>query len=172
VAASTSSSRLARGGRLQASSVQKGLGWDRAVFWRAKIDPKQRKPFQHEIITPIEDTGKTTRIPMSDTQARIDDLVKHNDVVLFMKGSASFPMCGFSGRAIQILKACGVDTKTVKTVNVLDDAEIRQGIKEYSNWPTIPQLYVKGEFIGGSDIMMEMYESGEMVQVLGTTPKE
>ena len=109
---------------------------------------------------------------MSDTQARIDDLVKHNDVVLFMKGSASFPMCGFSGRAIQILKACGVDTKTVKTVNVLDDAEIRQGIKEYSNWPTIPQLYVKGEFIGGSDIMMEMYESGEMVQVLGTTPKD
>jgi monothiol glutaredoxin len=109
---------------------------------------------------------------MSDTQQRIADLVKNNEVVLFMKGTASFPMCGFSGRAIQILKACGVDTKTVKTVNVLDDAEIRQGIKEYSNWPTIPQLYVKGEFIGGSDIMMEMYESGEMVQVLGTTPKE
>jgi monothiol glutaredoxin len=75
-------------------------------------------------------------------------------------------MCGFSGRAIQILKAVGVDTKTVKTVNVLDDAEIRQGIKEYSNWPTIPQLYVKGEFIGGSDIMMEMYESGELQQVI------
>ena len=103
---------------------------------------------------------------MSDTQQRIDDLVQSNDITLFMKGSASFPMCGFSGRAIQILKAVGVDTKTVKTVNVLDDAEIRQGIKEYSNWPTIPQLYVKGEFIGGSDIMMEMYESGELQQVI------
>ena len=83
-----------------------------------------------------------------------------------MKGNASFPMCGFSGRAIQILKAIGVDTKSLKTVNVLDDAEIRQGIKEYSNWPTIPKLYVKGEFIGGSDIMMEMYESGELQQVV------
>ena len=106
---------------------------------------------------------------MSDTQQRIADLVKSNDVLLFMKGSASFPMCGFSGRAIQVLKACGVDTKNIKTVNVLDDAEIRHGIKEFSNWPTIPQLYVKGEFIGGSDIMMEMYESGELRQVLGTT---
>ena len=103
---------------------------------------------------------------MSDTQQRIDELVKGHDIVLFMKGSASFPMCGFSGRAVQILKACGVDTKGLKTVNVLDDAEIRQGIKEYSNWPTIPQLYVKGEFIGGSDIMMDMYESGELQQVI------
>jgi len=103
---------------------------------------------------------------MSDAQQRIDELVKGNEVLLFMKGSASFPMCGFSGRAVQILKACGVDTKQLKTVNVLDDADIRQGIKEYSNWPTIPQLYVKGEFIGGSDIMMEMYESGELLQVL------
>ena len=103
---------------------------------------------------------------MSDVMQRIDELVKANEVVLFMKGSASFPMCGFSGRAIQVLKACGVDTKTVKTVNVLDDAELRQGIKEYSNWPTIPQLYVKGEFVGGSDIMMEMYESGELQTVL------
>jgi monothiol glutaredoxin len=107
---------------------------------------------------------------MSDAQQRIDSLVKTNEVVLFMKGNASFPQCGFSGRAIQILKACGVDTKTVKTVNVLEDDDIRQGIKEYSNWPTIPQLYVKGEFIGGSDIMMEMYESGELVQALGTNP--
>ena len=105
---------------------------------------------------------------MSDAQQRIDELVKSNDILLFMKGNASFPQCGFSGRAIQILKACGVDTKTVKTVNVLEDDAIRQGIKEYSNWPTIPQLYIKGEFIGGSDIMMEMYESGELVQVLGT----
>ena len=107
---------------------------------------------------------------MSDAQQRIDTLVKTNEVVLFMKGNASFPQCGFSGRAIQILKACGVDTKTVTTVNVLEDDGIRQGIKDYSNWPTIPQLYVKGEFIGGSDIMMEMYESGELVQALGTKP--
>ena len=104
---------------------------------------------------------------MSDTQQRIDELVKNNEVLLFMKGNASFPMCGFSGRAIQILKACGVDPKAVKTVNVLEDEQIRHGIKEYSNWPTSPQLYVKGEFVGGSDIMMEMYESGELQQVLG-----
>ena len=103
---------------------------------------------------------------MSDTQQRIDQLVKNNDILLFMKGSASFPMCGFSGRAIQILKACGVDPKAIATVNVLEDAEVRQGIKDYSNWPTIPQLYVNGEFIGGSDIMMEMYESGELKQVI------
>ena len=105
---------------------------------------------------------------MSDTQERIDDLVKSNDILLFMKGTASFPMCGFSGRAVQILKACGVDPKAIATVNVLDDDEIRQGIKDYSQWPTIPQLYIKGEFIGGSDIMMEMYESGELKQTLGT----
>ena len=104
---------------------------------------------------------------MSDVQQRIDQLVKSNEVVLFMKGNASFPMCGFSGRAIQLLKASGVDTKTMTTVNVLDDADIRQGIKEYSNWPTIPQLYVKGEFVGGSDIMSEMYESGELSKLLG-----
>jgi monothiol glutaredoxin len=104
---------------------------------------------------------------MSDVQQRIDQLVKSNEVVLFMKGNASFPMCGFSGRAIQLLKASGVDTKTMTTVNVLDDADIRQGIKEYSNWPTIPQLYVKGEFVGGSDIMTEMYESGELSNLLG-----
>ncbi len=103
---------------------------------------------------------------MSDTQQRIDDLVKSNEVLLFMKGNAAFPQCGFSGRAIQILKACGVDPKSLKTVNVLEDEAIRNGIKEYSNWPTIPQLYVKGEFIGGSDIMMEMYEKGELQQAL------
>ena len=105
---------------------------------------------------------------MSDTQQRIDELVKSNDILLFMKGSASFPMCGFSGRAVQILKACGVDPKTLKTVNVLEDDAIRQGIKEYSSWPTIPQLYVKGEFMGGSDIMMEMFESGDLLKVLGS----
>lgn len=103
---------------------------------------------------------------MSDTKQRIDTLVKTHPIVLFMKGTASFPMCGFSGRAIQILKACGVDTKQIQTVNVLEDDAIRQGIKEYSNWPTIPQLFVNGEFIGGSDIMMEMYESGELQQLL------
>ncbi len=103
---------------------------------------------------------------MSDTQQRIDGIVKGNDIVLFMKGSASFPMCGFSGRAIQILKAVGVDTRALATVNVLEDQEVRQAIKEYSNWPTIPQLYVKGEFIGGSDIMMEMYESGELQKLI------
>jgi monothiol glutaredoxin len=104
---------------------------------------------------------------MSDTQQRIDELVKGNEVLLFMKGNASFPQCGFSGRAIQILKACGVDAKAIKTVNVLEDDAIRAGIKDYSNWPTIPQLYVKGEFIGGSDIMMEMYENGELQKALG-----
>ncbi len=103
---------------------------------------------------------------MSDAQQRIDELVKGNEILLFMKGNASFPQCGFSGRAIQILKACGVDTKGLKTVNVLEDDEIRAGIKDYSHWPTIPQLYVKGEFIGGSDIMMEMYESGELQKAI------
>ncbi len=103
---------------------------------------------------------------MSDVQQRIEELVKGNEVLLFMKGSASFPMCGFSGRAVQVLKACGVDAKAIKTVNVLDDADIRQGIKEFINWPTIPQLYIKGEFIGGSDIMMEMYESGELQKII------
>jgi len=102
---------------------------------------------------------------MSDVQQRIDDLVKNNRVVLFMKGTAQFPMCGFSGRAIQILKACGV--ADLKTVNVLEDDEIRQGIKAYSDWPTIPQLYVNGEFIGGSDILTEMYQAGELQQTLG-----
>jgi monothiol glutaredoxin len=103
---------------------------------------------------------------MNDVQQRIDDLVKSHRVVLFMKGTAQFPMCGFSGRAVQILKACGVNDLT--TVNVLEDEAIRQGVKEYANWPTIPQLYVNGEFVGGSDIMMEMYQSGELQQVLGT----
>ena len=103
---------------------------------------------------------------MSDAQQRIDELVKSNPVLLFMKGTASFPQCGFSGRAIQVLKSCGVESKDIKTVNVLEDDGIRQGIKEYSNWPTIPQLYIKGEFIGGSDIMMEMYENGELQQAL------
>jgi monothiol glutaredoxin len=101
---------------------------------------------------------------MSDVQQRIDELVKGHPVVLFMKGTAQFPMCGFSGRAMQVLKACGVTNPV--TVNVLEDEDIRQGIKDYANWPTIPQLYVNGEFLGGSDIMMEMYQSGELQSVL------
>jgi monothiol glutaredoxin len=101
---------------------------------------------------------------MNDVQQRIGELVKSHRVVLFMKGTAQFPMCGFSGRAIQVLKACGVSD--LKTVNVLEDDGIRQGIKDYANWPTIPQLYVNGEFLGGSDIMMEMYESGELQPLL------
>ena len=95
-----------------------------------------------------------------DTQQRIKQIVDENTVVLFMKGNAQFPMCGFSGRAVQILKACGVDE--FKTVNVLDDDAVRTGIKEFSNWPTIPQLYVKGEFVGGADILREMYEADEL----------
>ena len=101
---------------------------------------------------------------MDDVQKRIDGLVKGSRVVLFMKGTAQFPMCGFSGRAMQVLNACGVNELT--TVNVLDDEGIRQGIKQYANWPTIPQLYVNGEFVGGSDIMTEMYRSGELKKLL------
>ena len=100
---------------------------------------------------------------MSDVTARIDDIVKKNDIVLFMKGTALFPQCGFSSRAVAILDHLGAP---FETVDVLQDAEIRQGIKEYSDWPTIPQLYVKGEFVGGSDIMMEMFEAGELQQLL------
>jgi len=100
---------------------------------------------------------------MTDTNARIDEIVKGNDVVLFMKGTALFPQCGFSSRAVAILDHLGVQ---FETVDVLQDPEIRNGIKTYSDWPTIPQLYVKGEFLGGSDIMMEMFEAGELQQLL------
>ena len=100
---------------------------------------------------------------MSDAQNRISEIVKGNDIVLFMKGTALFPQCGFSSRAVAILDRLG---SAYETVDVLQDPEIRQGIKEYSDWPTIPQLYVKGEFVGGSDIMMEMFESGELQELL------
>lgn len=100
----------------------------------------------------------------SEVQAFIRETVTGNPVVLFMKGTAQFPQCGFSARAIQVLKAVGV-TKLV-TVNVLDDPEVRQGVKDYANWPTIPQLYVSGEFLGGTDIVSEMYEKGELAEVL------
>ncbi len=101
---------------------------------------------------------------MSDVQDFIRQTVTDNAVVLFMKGTAQFPQCGFSGRAIQLLKANGV--RQLATVNVLEDDAVRQGIKEFSNWPTVPQLYVKGEFIGGSDIIAEMNENGELKQLL------
>ena len=100
---------------------------------------------------------------MSDAKTRIEELIAKNRVVLFMKGNKSFPQCGFSSRVVQILKNEGVD---FETVNVLADPEIRQGIKEYSNWPTIPQLYVDGKFVGGCDIVTEMHQNGELSQEL------
>ena len=100
---------------------------------------------------------------MSDTNERISKIVGDNDVVLFMKGTPLFPQCGFSNRAVAILDHCNV---AFESVDVLQDMEIRQGIKAYSDWPTIPQLYVKGEFVGGSDIMMEMFEAGELQQMM------
>ena len=100
---------------------------------------------------------------MTDINAWIDNEVKSNDVVLFMKGTPDMPMCGFSGRTVQILNATGA---SFKGINVLESNELRQGIKDYANWPTIPQLYVKGEFVGGSDIVMEMYQSGELGELL------
>jgi monothiol glutaredoxin len=98
-----------------------------------------------------------------DAQARIDAAVKSSDVLLFMKGTPLFPQCGFSSRAIAILEHLGVE---YASIDVLQDQGIRQGIKAYSDWPTIPQLYVKGEFVGGSDIMMEMYEAGELAELM------
>ena len=100
---------------------------------------------------------------MSDVNARIQDIVGKNDIVLFMKGTPLFPQCGFSSRAIAMLDRLGVG---YETVDVLQDMEVRQGIKEFSDWPTVPQLYVKGEFVGGSDIMMEMFQAGELQQLL------
>jgi monothiol glutaredoxin len=99
-----------------------------------------------------------------DVKEQIHQTVTGNPVVLFMKGTPQFPQCGFSAKAVQILKACGVDQ--FATVNVLTEPEIRAGIKDYANWPTIPQLFINGEFIGGSDIMMEMYQAGELQQKL------
>lgn len=99
---------------------------------------------------------------MSDTKARIDEILQKSDVILFMKGTALFPQCGFSSKAVSILDHLGVG---FETVDVLQDPEIRQGVKEYSDWPTVPQLYVKGEFVGGSDIMTEMFEAGELQQL-------
>ncbi len=103
---------------------------------------------------------------MSDINSRISNIVTSNDVVLFMKGTPLFPQCGFSSKAIAILDHLGV---AYESVDVLQDMDIRTGIKSYSDWPTIPQLYVKGEFVGGSDIMMEMYEAGELEQLMADT---
>jgi len=103
-----------------------------------------------------------------DVQAHIKQTVTENPVVLYMKGTPSFPQCGFSARATSILKALGVQ---FHSVNVLMEPEVRQGIKDFANWPTIPQLYVNGEFVGGSDIMGEMYESGELAKVVESVPK-
>ncbi len=100
---------------------------------------------------------------MTDIQQRIDGLVKANDILLFMKGTPLFPQCGFSSRAISILEHLG---QPFETIDVLQDQDVRQGIKEYSDWPTVPQLYVRGEFVGGSDIMMEMFENGELQQMV------
>ena len=100
---------------------------------------------------------------MSDVQAQIAEEVKSNDVLLYMKGSAAFPQCGFSAVTVQILNHIGVK---FKAVNVLEDPEVREGIKTFSNWPTIPQLYVKGEFVGGADIVKEMFEQEELVPFL------
>ncbi len=105
-----------------------------------------------------------------DTQERIKQQVTGNRVVLYMKGTPQFPQCGFSNLAVQVLNACGV--KDFFSVNVLADNDIRQGIKNYANWPTIPQLYVNGEFVGGSDIMKEMYESGELQKLLDQAPQK
>ena len=105
-----------------------------------------------------------TDAPVTDTKERLDALVSGNDILLFMKGTPLFPQCGFSSRAIAILEHLGAP---FETVDVLADQQIRQGIKQYSDWPTIPQLYVKGEFVGGSDIMMEMFESGELKELVG-----
>lgn len=99
-----------------------------------------------------------------DTQTQIKEIVASHPVVLFMKGTAQFPQCGFSGNVINILKASGVEK--LHTVNVLEDEGIRQGIKEFANWPTIPQLYINGEFIGGSDIITEMFQSGELQKLV------
>ncbi len=102
---------------------------------------------------------------MSDAHSRIADIVSSNDVVLFMKGTPLFPQCGFSSKAVAILDHLGVP---YQGVDVLQDMEIRQGIKDFSDWPTIPQLYVKGEFVGGSDIMMEMFEAGELEELMSS----
>src|SRR3982751_2783196 len=139
-------------GACRASASTSGSTRRWAAAWAAPSTRSSSPPRP-----PIEDQA------MSDTKTRIDEIVHKSDVVLFMKGTALFPQCGFSSRAVAILDHLGVG---FETVDVLQDPEIRQAIKGYSDWPTTPQLYVKGEFVGGSDIMMEMYEAGELQQLL------
>ena len=103
---------------------------------------------------------------MSDIKKHIEDTISANRVVLFMKGTKNFPQCGFSARAVEILRRCGVD---FKDVNVLTDPDVRQGIKEFSSWPTVPQVYIDGKFVGGSDILLEMYQSGELQKLLAAS---
>lgn len=103
---------------------------------------------------------------MKDIQKYIDGIIKENKVVLFMKGSLNFPMCGFSGKVVKILKECGLSSNSILCINVLEKDSIRQGIKEYSDWPTIPQLYIGGNFIGGADIVSDLYSSGELKKLI------
>jgi monothiol glutaredoxin len=118
-------------------------------------------PTRSQMLTPKR--GKEKETEMTTIHDTIDNEVKSNDVVLFMKGTVDMPMCGFSGRSVQILQNLGVP---FKDINVLASDEMRQGIKDYTNWPTVPQLYVKGEFMGGADILMEMFQSGELKQLM------
>ncbi|AGF48797.1 Grx4 family monothiol glutaredoxin [Candidatus Kinetoplastidibacterium galati] len=103
---------------------------------------------------------------MKDIKKYIDGIIKEHKIVLFMKGSLNFPMCGFSGKVVKILKECGFNSKSILCINVLEDDNIRQGIKEYSDWPTIPQLYINGHFIGGADIVSDLYSKGELEKLL------
>lgn len=113
---------------------------------------------------PVENAAAQDASVEAEVREFIRETVTGHPVVLFMKGTAQFPQCGFSARAIQVLKECGVGK--LVTVNVLDDPEVRQGIKDYSNWPTIPQLYIKGEFVGGTDVLNEMHTKGELAELL------
>jgi monothiol glutaredoxin len=132
-------------------------------FRRFHVGCRQAAPEPGVSVKPL--SGIAERIIMSADQVHnwIDEQVKNNDVVLFMKGTKDFPQCGFSGRVAQILAYLGLD---FKDINVLDDMSVREGVKAYTNWPTIPQLYVKGEFVGGADIITEMFQSGELEQHL------
>jgi monothiol glutaredoxin len=121
-------------------------------------------PIWREYLGSAVEGGKITPMENSDIKQRIKEQVQGAPVVLYMKGTPQAPQCGFSALAVQVLNACGV--REFASVNVLADADVRQGIKEYANWPTIPQLYVNGEFVGGSDIMREMYQSGELQKLL------
>ena len=137
-------------------------GQVRAMLSQAGLEDSRQLPRSG---TNTPGRGRKGKMSTMDTQQRIKQQVDSHPVVLFMKGTPQSPQCGFSALAVQVLNACGVEQ--FHTVNVLADPEIRQGIKDFANWPTIPQLYVNGEFVGGSDIMREMYQSGELQKLLG-----